>query len=107
MRILILVFLILVIFWQLSVGYGRVYAGDPIEKLGRGITNAATGWAEIPKEIAKNAERSLGLAALVVGPLKGLAKAIGRTAVGIYDVATFIIPLPRRYEPVIEPEYVF
>jgi len=101
MKIFLLVFLILFIF------EGLIYAGNPIEKLGRGITNTATGWIEIPKEIGRNAEKSGDMAGLVVGPLKGLTKAISRTAVGIYDLLTFLIPLPRHYEPVIEPEYVF
>lgn len=84
-----------------------VYAGDPVEKLGRGITNTATGWVEIPKEIGRSIGKSGDMSGLVVGPLKGLVKAIGRTVVGIYDAVTFLIPLPRRYEPIIEPEYVF
>lgn len=106
-KISLLAFLILFIYGLVTIDYALIYAGDPIEKLGRGITNTATGWIEFPKEIGKQAEKSLGLAGVVVGPLKGLAKAIGRTVVGIYDALTFLIPLPRRYEPVIEPEYVF
>lgn len=83
------------------------FAGSPVEKLGRGITNVATGWLEVPKEMGKEVWRGRDLAAYFVAPLKGLAKAIGRTLIGAYDITTFIIPLPRRYEPVIEPEFVF
>lgn len=100
-RLLICVLIIM------QCGLMYVYAGDPIEKLGRGLTNTATGWVEIPKEIGRNIGKSGDMAGLVVGPLKGLVKAIGRTVVGIYDAVTFLIPLPRRYEPIIEPEYVF
>jgi len=107
MKISILVVLILIILGQLTVDYGRVYAGDPIQKLARGITNVATGWVEIPKEIGRSVEKSGDFAGLVVGPFKGIAKAIGRTVVGVYEAVTFLIPLPRRYEPVIEPAYVF
>lgn len=107
MKIFILVLLILFIAELFTINSALIYAGDPIEKLGRGITNTATAWLEIPKEIGRKVEKSSTLAGLVVGPLKGLAKAIGRTAIGVYDVVTFLIPLPRRYEPVIEPEYVF
>ena len=103
-----LLILFLIIYWTLLViDRGLVYAGDPIQKLGRGITNVATGWIEIPKEIGKSVEKSGDFAGLAVGPLKGIAKAIGRTAAGFYEIVTFLIPLPRRYEPVIEPAYVF
>ena len=103
-RILILFILAAILF----MGKSRLsYAGDPIEKFGRGVTNIATGWVEIPKEIARYVNKTSDIAGFVVAPLKGTAKAIARTAVGVYDLLTFLIPLPRRYEPVIEPEYVF
>ncbi len=104
-RKLFILFLIIYGLW--TVDCGLVYAGDPIEKLGRGITNTATGWIEIPKEIGRNVEKSGDMAGLIVGPFKGIAKAIGRTVAGVYEVVTFLIPLPRRYEPIIEPAYVF
>ena len=98
---------LVIIYGLLSMNCGLIYAGDPIEKLGRGIANTATGWVEIPMEIGRSVEKSGDMAGLITGPLKGIAKAIGRTVVGIYDIVTFLIPLPRRYEPVIEPAYVF
>lgn len=98
---------LLIIYGLLTMHCELVYAGDPIRKLGRGITNTATGWVEIPKEIGRSVEKSGDMAGLLVGPLKGIAKAIGRTLVGVYEVLTFPIPLPRKYEPVIEPEFVF
>jgi putative exosortase-associated protein (TIGR04073 family) len=85
----------------------QTYAGDPIRKLGRGIANIATGWAEIPAEIFRESDREGDVAGIFAAPFKGLAKAIGRTAVGAYEVVTFIIPLPRFYNPVIEPEFIF
>jgi len=104
-RTLLLLFLI--IYGLLFIDRGLAYAGDPIQKLARGITNVATGWVEVPKEIGRSVEKSGDFAGLVAGPLKGIAKAIGRTAAGFYEIVTFLIPLPRRYEPVIEPAYVF
>lgn len=107
MRILILTLLILIIYGLWTIDCGLVYAGDPIQKLGRGITNTATGWLEIPREIGRSVEKSGDIAGIFVGPLKGVFKGLGRTTAGIYDIITFLIPLPRRYEPLIEPEYVF
>ena len=83
------------------------YAGDPIRKFGRGITNILTGWIEIFKEIGLQVENSGDMAGIIVGPFKGMAKAVGRTAAGMYDVVTFLIPYPEDYEPLIEPEFIF
>lgn len=106
-RLFLSVLSLLIIYGLLTVNCGFVYAGDPIRKLGRGVANTATGWIELPKEIMLETERSGDIGGLIVAPFKGIAKAIGRTLVGIYDVATFLIPLPRYYEPLIEPELVF
>jgi len=99
--ILSIVYLFLIFDYQLC------FAGDPIRKLGRGIANVATGWGEFPKEILQETERSGDIGGLLVAPFKGIAKFIGRTVIGVYEVITFLIPLPRNYEPVIEPEFVF
>lgn len=96
----------LVIFGLLVAICVPVYAGDPVRKLGRGIANIATGWMEFPKEIFKETEEKGEVSAIFIAPLKGMVKTIGRTLVGIYDATTFFIPLPRRYEPIIEPELV-
>ena len=101
--IAVLIFVIL-----LSVGSSRAIAGDynAAEKLGRGIANFFTGWVEIPAEFGRVIEKKGDLAAVFVAPFTGIAKAIGRTAVGLYDALTFPIPFPSGYKPVIEPEFV-
>lgn len=75
-------------------------------KLGRGLANIFTGWAEIPAEISRVVQKKGELAAIFVGPVVGLCKAVERTAVGFYDTITFPFPLPRGYKPVMEPEFV-
>lgn len=83
------------------------FAGDPLRKLGRGLANTASGWLEVPAEIFREADRHADIGGFIAAPFKGLFKAVGRTVVGIYEVATFIIPLPSQYRPLIEPEFVF
>ncbi len=85
----------------------KSFAGDPIRKLSRGLVNTAFGWVEIPAEFFREADMSADVGGFMAAPFKGIAKAIGRTIVGIYEVATFIIPLPSRYRHLIEPEFVF
>ncbi len=79
---------------------------NPATKLGRGLANFLTGWVEIPAEIGRQVEKKGEFAAIFVGPVLGFCKAIGRTAVGVYDALTFPIPFPAEYKPVIEPEFV-
>mgnify|MGYP001565227314 CR=1 FL=1 len=100
-------FLSLIICIFFLFNYQLCFAGDPIRKLSRGLANVACGWGEFPKEILQETERSGDIGGLLVAPFKGIAKFIGRTAVGVYEVITFLIPIPRNYEPVIDPEFVF
>ena len=92
----------------LSVAVSSAQAGEynAAEKLGRGVANFFTGWVEIPAEVGRVIQKKGDLAAVFVAPFTGIVKAIGRTAVGIYDTLTFPIPFPAGYKPVIEPEFV-
>lgn len=84
----------------------QAYAQNPAQKLGRGLANIVTGWVEIPLEIGRKTSEEGDVAGFFVAPFTGFLKAIGRTLVGVYDVATFIIPIPAKYKPLIEPEFV-
>lgn len=83
------------------------FADDPIRKLSRGLANTASGWVEIPAEVFREADKSADFLGFMIAPFKGLFKAIGRTVVGVYEVTTFIIPIPSHYRPIVEPEFVF
>lgn len=103
-----LIRLILFIFCLVFVlGAHKVFADDPLRKLGRGVVNTASGWLEVPAEIFREADRSSGAGSLFAAPFKGLFKAVGRTITGVYEIVTFPIPLPSRYRPVVEPEFIF
>lgn len=92
---------------------GAGYAADPDrplvyryrDKLRRGLTNAATGWLELPYKTFSEVvfgERS-PLERLFVGLTVGTVKTVERTAIGVFETATFFIP---SYDPLIEPEFV-
>jgi len=74
------------------------------QKLRRGITNAATGWLEIPYNIFSQVmfgTRS-PFEGLVIGIISGTSKGLERTGIGLFETATFYIP---SYEPILKPEY--
>lgn len=96
---------VMVIALALVVGLSQAaYAADPLMKLGRGLVNAATGFLEVPKNIYEVSKEHEPFTGLIWGSMKGSGWAAARTSVGAYEVATF--PLP-KYEPMMEPEYVF
>ena len=62
------------------------------EKLVEGIEETATGWTDIPKEIAETTEESNVIEGLTVGTVKGAGKAVVDTTKGVVKAATFFIP---------------
>jgi putative exosortase-associated protein (TIGR04073 family) len=75
-------------------------------KLGRGVMNILTGWVEIPKQTAKEWQATDPLTGTIMGVTKGFVTAVTRTIVGVFEVVSFPFPVPRNYEPVMEPEFV-
>lgn len=76
-------------------------------KLVRGVTNVGTGWLEFPKQVYLTSKEE-GLAkGLTVGPIKGVGMFLVRTAAGIGETFTFLIPYPGFYAPYIDPKFVW
>ncbi len=88
----------------------------PIEKLSRGIANAAFGVLEIPMKWHDVTTEMGGIAGLTYGSIKGVFWCIAREVVGVIDVATFLFPLPGcpsdpngygwGYGPIMTPAWV-
>ncbi len=68
------------------------YASDSGQKFTRGLANAATGWGEIPKNIALESKASNAFVGITYGTLKGVAHTVGRTVVGALELGTFFVP---------------
>ncbi len=64
-------------------------AEQPREKLAAGIESTATGWTEVPKEIADTTEDKNVVEGVTAGAVKGAANAIENTAKGAVEAATF------------------
>jgi putative exosortase-associated protein (TIGR04073 family) len=75
-------------------------------KLGRGVVNVLTGWVEIPRNIAKEWRRTDPFTGTVIGLFRGLGWAVARTFAGFYEIISFPFPVPRNYEPIMQPEYI-
>jgi len=98
--------LILVIFLLMSVASVSSYSDNALKKLGRGLANIGTAPLEIFKGISDVNEEHGVFAAFTWGILQGVFNTGKRAVVGVYETATFPVPLPKGYEPIIEdPEF--
>jgi len=73
-----------------------------VRKLGRGVANTLGGWMEIPLTVDEEWDASHDQAAnLFAGAGMGILNGAARTAVGLYEVVTFPLPLPAGYAPIL------
>ena len=79
------------------------YANDAGSKFTRGLGNAATGWGEIPKNIALESEASNVLVGITYGTVKGAFHTVGRTVIGALELGTFFVPS----DEVVQSTYVW
>lgn len=91
----------LVIFCQ-----NTAFADTAIDKLRRGLVNCGTGWIELFTTVRRHSDENGYAAGVLFGIPAGIARALWRTGVGVYETATFPIPLPRYYRLIMEPEFV-
>lgn len=77
-------------------------------KLGRGFANMISCPLEVPEQMSRTNNTDGIFAGSTVGLLKGIGMTVGRACVGMYEVATFLIPYPNNFEPILkDPEYFF
>ena len=71
-------------------------------KLARGIANLAYGPGEILSYHTRSLESEGNVGASIIGPVEGTKRALVRVGYGIFDVATFPVPL---YKGTYRPPY--
>ncbi len=86
-----------------GLGYGHGYIGTSSEKFVTGIVNAATGVVELPKNIILTTQKETVVHGMTIGLVSGVMHTVARTVIGVFDVATFLIPTP----PSIQPPFVW
>jgi hypothetical protein len=92
-RYLLLVVAFVVVFSVMP----RVYADGPVDKLGRGLVNILMSPAELfhPSEELRKPDDNIG---------SRFGNFLYRAGIGIVEVATFPIPIPEDYGPIIDRE---
>lgn len=99
---------ILITVFVLGMAVSSGYCDDALKKLGRGAANCVTFPLELIEQV-KRANLSDGpMAAYTWGLLKGVGMMGVRAVVGVYEVVTFPLPLPKEYKPILkDPEFFF
>ena len=82
-----------------GLGYGQGYIAMSSEKFVTGVTNAATGFLELPKNIILTTQEENIVHGMTIGLVSGVMHTVGRTVIGVFDVATFLIPTPPSIQP--------
>ncbi len=86
---------------------GLTECNPVVRKLGRGLANSLFSIVELPSQMIAVGEHQGPLAGGTLGLLVGLSAVVTRTVVGLVEVATFPLPLPRvGYGPVVQPEFL-
>ena len=80
---------------------GRYNLHPAFDKLGRGLSNALGGWLEIPLNVGKRYSTSDTGASFFTGLAHGVFKGVVRTGVGLYETATFFLPYPEEFAPIL------
>ncbi|MFA6599762.1 MAG: hypothetical protein WC352_08565 [Candidatus Omnitrophota bacterium] len=87
---------------------GQIAAeGSPVRKLQRGFLNVALSPIDLTTEFQKEQTRETFPPSWALAAGRGGCYAVGRALTGVYEMVTFLIPYPARYEPVIYPEFAW
>jgi putative exosortase-associated protein (TIGR04073 family) len=78
--------------------------GTPARKFQRGLLNVALSPIEISHELEKVKSQDKWFATWIPAAFQGTVGMTIRVLVGIYEIATFAVPSPPDYRPVLNPE---
>lgn len=81
--------------------------GTAMRKLQRGFLNMALSPWELAHELTYDKKKDSAVPTWVGGLGRGSIYTAGRALTGVYELVTFPIPVPRNYEPVIQPEFAW
>lgn len=94
-----LLMLFMLFFSLPHVAMAESYPEKVTGKLGNGITNVATGFIEIPKNMLILSHEETPAYGATVGLVVGIVYMVGRTLFGAINIATFMIPSKLFVDP--------
>ena len=85
----------------------KSYVDGATRKLGRGVANILTSPGELARLPIVVTEEEGGLAGGSVGLAQGFRAMAWRGVVGAFEVATFYLPMPNDFAPIVYPEFIY
>jgi len=79
---------------------GGIMESGPVKKLGRGVLDIADAFVEIPGTMMRVGNENGAAAGMTTGLIEGVFNTVKRALAGIWEVGTFLIPIPENYEPI-------
>lgn len=83
------------------------YADGALRKLGRGVANVVTCPGELIRTSQLVGQRDGYISALTVGVAQGAWRTLLRGVTGVFEVVTFYAEIPKGFEPIMKPEFVW
>jgi putative exosortase-associated protein (TIGR04073 family) len=97
---LVVVFCLALSNMAFAEGAGGIMESGPMKKLGRGVLDIADAFVEIPGTMMRVGKEDGAAAGMTTGLVEGIFNTVKRALAGIWEVGTFIIPIPEKYEPI-------
>jgi len=98
---------VLVCLAVLTLCAGPAYCADPVRKLLRGISNVAACPLELLNTQGDRHQEKNDMKALINTTFNRIFRVFKRAGVGVYEVATFLFPMPANYDPIMnDPEFL-
>ena len=83
------------------------YLEGSTRKLGRGICNMVTAPLELIRTPHLVTQQEGGLAGATVGMIQGVGAVVIRELAGAIEIASFFLPFPNGFNPILKPEFVY
>jgi len=75
---------------------------NAMTKLGRGLLNILDAIVEVPGTMMRETEAEGAATGMTKGVVVGVVNTLIRALVGAYEVATFPVPVPEGYAPIMD-----
>jgi putative exosortase-associated protein (TIGR04073 family) len=94
-------------FAQPPAGQEPVTESNAYEKLQRGFLNLADAVVEVPGTMMRKSKKEGVVMGVTAGLFEGVLNTVKRALAGAWEVASFPIPLPEHYAPMLpDPEFL-
>ncbi len=105
MRKIVATFIIIMLFSAVTAIADDITSG-PVKKLGRGVANVVTSPCALIQGMGDAKEGGGIFAGCTWGVFMGTVNVVKRIVVGVFEIATFPIPIPENYGPILtDPEF--